>query len=62
MIAEQLIDDAIILNAWIKENRLSIKDYAGILNYYFENIVKFKWQNEPNYILKLQKKLRYEQI
>ena len=62
MIAEQLIDDAIILNNWIVKNNINIRDCAKVFNYYYEEIAKHKFQNDVKYFIKLQKKLRYERI
>lgn len=62
MQAEQLVIDAIILNDWIKENKISIRDCAKVFNYYYEEIAKHKFQNDVKYFIKLQKKLRYERI
>jgi len=62
MIAEQLISDSIILNEWIRENHLTIRDCATVFNYYYENVVKFKFQDDAKYFIKLTKKLKYERV
>ena len=59
MINEQIILDALVLNEWIREHRYTKKDFAEILNYYFSNISKFKFQNESKYIIRLTNKLKY---
>jgi hypothetical protein len=62
MLAEQLITDAIVLNEWIKENQISIRDCSKVFNHYYENIVRYKFQNDIKYFIRLTKKLKYERI
>ncbi len=62
MIMEQLITDAIILNEWIRENQYTKKDFAEILNYYYSQVSKFKFQNESKYIIRLMNKLKYDKL
>ena len=62
MIAEQLVSDILILNEWIVQNKICIKDCAKVFNHYYENIAKNKFQYDMKYFIKLQKKLKYERI
>jgi hypothetical protein len=59
MIAEQIIIDAYILNEYIKENRLTLREYSVILNYYYSKIASFPFQNTPRYLNRLTKKFNY---
>jgi hypothetical protein len=59
MIKEQLINDALILNQWIKENNYTIKDLPKIMHYFFLNVVQNKFQRDSLYWMRLTKLLKY---
>lgn len=62
MINEQIILDVSVLNQFIQDKGYTKKDFAEILNYYYKNVSKFKFQNEITYIIRLTNKLKYDKI
>lgn len=59
MINEQLIQDAIIINDWIRENQYNIKDLPTIMHHYYMNVVSYKFQKDSIYWMKLVKLFKY---
>ena len=59
MINEQLINDAIIINDWIRENQYNIKDLPSIMHHFYMNVVSHKFQKDSIYWMKLVKLFKF---
>lgn len=59
MVKEQLINDAIIINEWIRENQYNIKDLPVIMHHYYMNVVSYKFQKDSIYWMRLVKQFKY---